>query len=207
MENDQRGIINGERKPMGRLPTRSAEPSRRRTLRAPYWFLLPFLLVFSLFFLYPLVQSVAMSLRAYAGPRVSRFTGAAQYQFILTDPLFWVAVANTVSYTFLFLLFQVPLSLALALALNSKHVRARAAFRLAMLMPFLAGNVLVAVIFTPLLAPKVGIVNRAVSFVAPAAGADLNWKTDPVLATTAIVLAALWLSVGWGMVYLLAALQ
>src|SRR5437764_10315481 len=86
-------------------------PSAHRRLRrpqtslAPYGFLLPFLAVFSLFFLYPLVQSVAMSVRAYAGPRVSRGVGFAQYQFILTDPLFWVAVANTVSYTILFLLF------------------------------------------------------------------------------------------------------
>src|SRR3954447_9598763 len=143
--------------------TQPGVPHHRLGSRAPYLFLLPFLLVFSLFFLYPLVQSVAMSLRAYGGPRVSRFRGAAQYQFTLTDPLFWVAVANTVSYTILFLLFQVPLSLALALALNSKRIRARAAFRLAMLLPFLAGNVLVAVIFTPLLAPRVGIVNRAVT--------------------------------------------
>jgi ABC-type sugar transport system permease subunit len=192
---------------MGRTSTQPGVPRHRLRSRAPYAFLLPFLLVFSLFFLYPLVQSVVMSLRAYAGPRVSRFTGAAQYQFTLSDPLFWVAVANTISYTILFLLFQVPLSLALALALNSKRIRARAAFRLAMLLPFLAGNVLVAVIFTPLLAPKVGIVNRAVTAIAPSIGADLNWKTDPVLATIAIVLAALWLSVGWGMVYLLAALQ
>lgn len=180
---------------------------RRAVPLAPYLFLLPFLLAFALFFLYPLAGSVAMSFRSYAGPRAWRPVGLAQYEFVLTDTLFWVAVANTASYTLLFLLVQVPASLGLALALHSKRVRARAAFRLAMLMPFLVGNVLVAVIFTPLLAPRVGLVNRAVALVAPGVGADLNWKTDPVLATVAIVLAALWLSVGWGMVYLLAALS
>lgn len=157
---------------------------------APYLFLLPFLLVFAGFFLYPLVQSLVMSTRIYTGPHLSRPAGFSQFTFILQDLMFWIAVANTVSYTLLFLLFQVPLSLILALALNSEKVRGRSIFRLAMLLPFLAGNVLVAVIFTPLLATS-----------------HLNWKTDPVLATVAIVLAALWLSVGWGMVYLLAALQ
>jgi ABC-type sugar transport system permease subunit len=177
------------------------------TPRAPYLFLLPFLLVFGAFFLYPLAQSVAMSGRAYAGPRAYRPVGLAQYRFILGDLLFWVAVANTLSYTLLFLIAQVPAALGLALAVNSRRLRGRSAFRLAMLLPFLVGNVLVAVIFTPLLAPRTGVVNRLVALVAPSTGGDLNWKTDPVLATVAIVLAALWLSVGYGMVYLLAALQ
>jgi ABC-type sugar transport system permease subunit len=157
---------------------------------APYFFLLPFLLIFAGFFLYPLIQSLIMSTRIYSGPRLSRPAGGTQFTFILQDLMFWVAVANTISYTLLFLLFQVPLSLLLALALNNARVRARSIFRLAMLLPFLAGNVLVAVIFVPLLTTT-----------------HWNWKTDPVLATVAIVLAALWLSVGWGMVYLLAALQ
>jgi lactose/L-arabinose transport system permease protein len=188
-------------------PPRRSPQARRAEPRAPYLFLLPFLVIFTGFFLYPLAISVVMSMQSYAGPRSYRFVGLAHYRFLLGDTLFWVAVANTVSYTVLFLLFQVPASLGLALALNSRRVRGRAAFRLVMLLPFLVGNVLVAVIFTPLLAPRQGVVNRAVAFVAPAAGADLNWKTDPILATAAIVLAALWLSVGWGMVYLLAALQ
>lgn len=188
------------------MPPRLAQP-RAAVPRAPYLFLLPFLLTFGTFFLVPLVQSMSMSVRAYAGPRVSRPVGLEQYKFILGDLLFWVAVANTVSYTLLFLLVQVPASLGLALAVNSRRLRGRAAFRLAMLMPFLVGNVLVAVIFTPLLAPRTGLVNQLVGLVAPAVGSDLNWKTDPALATAGIVLAALWLSAGYGMVYLLAALQ
>ena len=174
---------------------------------APYLFLAPFLLIFGVFFLYPLALSLLMSVRTYAGPREHRFVGANQFTFIFGDVFFWVAVANTISYTLLFLLFQIPLSLGLALAVNSRRLRGRALFRLALLLPFLVGNVLVAVLFTFLLAPRQGLVNQAIALVAPTVGADLNWKTDPFLATAAIVMAGLWLSVGWGMVYLLAALQ
>ncbi|MDB5298253.1 MAG: hypothetical protein JWO31_4236 [Phycisphaerales bacterium] len=180
---------------------------RSRTRLAPYLFLLPFLVVFGGFFLLPLVQSLGMSVRAYAGPRASRPVGLAHYRFLLVDPLFWVAVLNTASYAALFLLVQVPLSLGLALLLNARRVRGRALFRLAMLLPFLAGNVLAGVLFTVLLAPGSGLVNRAVGMLLPAVGANLNWRTDPVLATVAIVAAVAWLTVGWGMVYLLAALQ
>ena len=180
-------------------------PPRRRPPLAPYLFLLPFVLVFAGFFLLPLAQSLGMSLRSYAGPRTSRYVGPAHYRFLLTDPLFWVGVLNTASYTVLFLLFQVPASLGLALLLNGPRVRGRALFRLAMLLPFLAGNVLAGILFTLLLAPRQGLINRALGLIG--VGPDLNWRTDPALATAAIVLAVLWLTVGWGMVYLLAALQ
>lgn len=184
------------------------EPSPRRRPRvaiAPYLFLLPFLLVFAVFFLVPLIQSLGMSTRSYAGPRLSRDVGAAHFHRLLTDKLFWVAVANTFSYTLLFLLFQIPLSLLLAVAVNHPRVRGRSFFRLAMMLPFLAGNVLAAILLTLLVAPRHGLINRAIGVVIPSA--DLNWKADPLLATAAIVLAVLWLTVGWGMVYLLAALQ
>ena len=179
--------------------------SRHRPSLTPYLFLSPFLLVFAGFFLLPLAQSLWMSVHSYAGPRTSRPVGLAHFRFLLTDVLFWVAVLNTVSYTLLFLLLQVPASLGLALLLNSRRVRARAVFRLAMLLPFLAGNVLAGILFTLLLAPRQGLINRALGLVG--VGPDLNWRTDPALATAAIVLAVLWLTVGWGMVYLLAALQ
>lgn len=160
--------------------------------------------MFTLFFLTPLVQSIFMSLRSYAGPRSSRFVGLAHYQYLLSDKLFWVAVANTVSYTLLFLLLQVPLSLGLALLLNNPRVLGRSGFRLAMLLPFLAGNVLAAILLTLLVAPRQGLINRLLSLFGLS---DLNWTSDPLLATAAIVIAVLWLTVGWGMVYLLAALQ
>jgi len=191
----------------GRQSSISASAVRRRRGRsgyAPYLFLLPFLLVFGLFFLAPLLQSVFMSLRSYAGPRSSRFVGLAHYRYLLADKLFWVAVANTLSYTLLFLLLQVPMSLGLAMLLNSPKVVVRSGFRLAMLLPFLAGNVLAAILLTLLLAPRQGLINR---FLGLFTTAELNWTTDPWLATTAIVIAVLWLTVGWGMVYLLAALQ
>lgn len=185
--------------------TRQHRAGRTSVLAAPYLLLSPFLLVFAVFFLWPLVQSVAMSFRSYSGPGASQPVGLAHYRYLLRDPLFLVAIANTFSYALLFLLLQIPLSLALAVAVNSRSLVGRSAFRLAMLLPFLAGNVLAAILLTLLVAPRHGLINRAIAMVTPSV--ELNWKSDPILATLAIVLAVLWLTVGWGMVYLLAALQ
>jgi ABC-type sugar transport system permease subunit len=57
-----------------------------------------------------------------------------------------------------------------------------------------------------LLAQRQGLVNRLLGLI-PGVGTELNWTGSAVLAMPAIVLASLWLSIGYGMIYFLAALQ
>ena len=96
------------------------------------------------------------------------------------------------------------MALLLAVLLNSPRVRCRNLFRFAFFAPALVGQVFVAVIFTLLLANN-GPVNNAIRLLVPSA--ELNWMTDPILARPAVVIASMWLGTGFGMIYLLAALQ
>lgn len=173
---------------------------------APYLFVFPFVLLFAVFLLYPLARSLYLSLFYLGGTPSAEFIGLGHYQFILSDPVFWIACANTVVFAVLFLSIQVPLSLGLAVLLNSRRVRFRNAFRFAFFSSHVVGAVFVAVLFRTLMAPRLGLINRAIGAL-PGLHADNNWLGDPVLARPAIVIAAVWLSVGWGMIYLLAALQ
>src|SRR5206468_11300347 len=86
---------------------------------APYLFVLPFVLLFSIFICYPLVRSLILSTYKTVGPRHEIFAGLDNYRFVLGDRVFWLAVANTVTYTIAFLCVQIPLALGLALLLNS----------------------------------------------------------------------------------------
>jgi ABC-type sugar transport system permease subunit len=174
---------------------------------APYLFLLPFLLVFAVFLLYPLTRSMVLSLYSTAGPREAAFVGLGNYLFILRDIIFWKAVLNTVLFTACFLILQIPLALGLALLLNSKTVRFRNAFRFAFVSSHMVGHVFVALMFILLLAPRQGLVNRMVGGLLPWVGNELNWRGDSRLVLPALLLASLWLSIGYAMVYLLAALQ
>ena len=61
-------------------------------------------------------------------------------------------------------------------------------------------------LFTLLLVPRAGLINRALAMFWPPL-LELDWKSDPVFARIAILIAALWLSIGYGMIYFLAALQ
>jgi len=173
---------------------------------APYLFVAPFLILFLAFMVYPLLRSVSMSFYSYAGPHTTRFVGLGHYAFFMKDLLLWVAVANTILYAILFMSLQIPLSLGLALLLNSPRVRFRNVFRFAFFAPYLVGNVFVSVIFVLLLSQRHGLIPKFLGLFHPA-WLELNWLDDPIYARIAIILASLWLSVGWGMVFFLAALQ
>lgn len=174
---------------------------------APYLFVLPFAALFCCFTIYPLAQSVAMSLYQTAGPREARFVGAGNFTFMLSDFLFWQSVLNTVLFAVLYIPLLVGLSLGLAILLNDPRVRFRNVFRFAFFSSYLVGSVFVAIIFMLLLAPRTGLINRAIGAALPWVGSETNWRGDPRFAMPAIVAAALWLTVGQAMIYLLAALQ
>ena len=170
---------------------------------APYLFVAPFVALFSVFLAYPLVRSLAISLQQTVG-RETRWIGLRNYAFLLRDPLMWGAALNTVGYAIAILLVQVPASLGLAVLLNGRRVRFREAFRFAFFAPFLVGQVFVAVIFGLMLSNN-GPVNQAARWFVPTA--EILWLADPVKARLAVVIASLWLGVGFGMIYFLAALQ
>src|SRR5438270_11834830 len=104
---------------------------------APYLFVAPFVILFSVFMLYPLGRSIVLSLYQVATPRAARFVGLGNYRYLLHDQVFRYAVANTVYFALAFILLEVPLALGLAVLLNSRQVRGRTFLRLAFFLPHL----------------------------------------------------------------------
>lgn len=173
---------------------------------APYLFVLPFLISFLIFGLYPVVRSIWLSLYITAGPETSVFVGMDNYRALFADPDFHQAVRNTLIFAFFSVFLQLPLSLGLAMLLNSRVVVLRSWFRLGFFSPHLVGMVFVAVLFSVVFAPRFGLLNVILHelFGAPI---DRRWLGTPELVMPALVLTALWLYVGFNMVYFLAALQ
>jgi len=190
------------------LTTTDASPPNRfwrlQAKAAPYVFLLPFFLVFGTFMLYPLGKSIYLAFHQTNGPKSVVFVGIDNFTFLLSDPDFWTALRNTATYAFFSVFLQLPLSLGLALLLNSRLVKGRDIFRLAFFSPHLVGQVFVAVLFGVLYAPRYGLINQALSW-AFGIDVDIDWKKNHVM--TALVVTALWMYVGFNMIYFLAALQ
>ena len=180
---------------------------RRRQRHAPYLFLAPFLLLFLTFWAYPLIKSLVLSFYITSGPYTRVFVGLENFRFLLSDPDFYKAVGNTVIFALGSVFIQLPCSLGLALLLNSRLLRARNLFRFAFFSPYLAGMVFVSVLFSMVFAKDFGLLNRALHLFWPSFPLDTGWLQDPKLVMPALILTALWLYVGFNMIYFLAALQ
>ena len=186
------------------VPARGRRPGRPTGRRfAPYAFVLPAILLFAVFKLYPIGWSFLLSLyRTVDG--ADTFVGGDNYTRLLGDPLFWTALKNTA----VILVVQVPVMLALAtglaVALNSAALKGRSVFRLGFFLPMVTGLVAYGVMFTVLLNESYGLVNWLLSSV----GIDaVPWLTDPLWAKISLGLALTWHYTGYNAVILLARLQ
>jgi len=192
-------------------PRRPAAPPRRyHKGKAPYVFLAPYLLLTSVFFVYPFLRAVTLAFYQTNGPRSKVFVGLANFVFLYHDTRFHNALSNTLLYTCCSIFLQLPLALGMALLLNSGssklELRLKGFFRLILFSPNLVGPIFVGVLFGVLLTPRYGLVNRTL-YALVGWGLEQRWVDDPKMVMPALVLTSLWLYVGFNMVYFLAALQ
>lgn len=171
---------------------------------APWVLLSPFLIVSLLFLVYPMAQSVVLSMQQTFGPAHTQYVGAANYRNVIADPLFWRAVRNTLLFTAGSVFIQIPLSLGLALLLDRPGLRGRAFLRTIFFAPVLVGVVFVAMIFGVMFQKRTGLVNQVLH---SAIGWDLDFPWLQNYVMPALILAALWQYLGFNMVYFLSALQ
>jgi len=175
---------------------------------APYLFIAPFLILFSVFGIYPIIKSLSLALYATAGPKDQAFVGLGNFAFLARDADFHKAVGNTVTYAFFMIVLQIPLALGLAILLTQTWLKGRNAFRWAVFSPNLMGSVFVGVLFSKILEPRYGIFNRFLEWATHGAvSADTKWLSDPHLVMPALIITSLWMAVGFSMIYFLAALQ
>ena len=181
----------------------------RAEARAGWTMTAPALTAIGLFFVLPALASLILSftdfdIYALANLNNLRFIGLDNYQRLVTNPLFWQAMSNTMW----FVLFGVPLiviaSLAAALLINAKTLRWRAVWRVALFAPFVTTLVATAVVWNYLLHTRYGLINYALGGLGIA---PIDWLGNPSTALPAILLFVAWKSFGYNMIIFLAALQ
>jgi ABC-type sugar transport system permease subunit len=90
--------------------------------------------------------------------------------------------------------------------LNAKNDRTKAFFRLAIFAPNLVGQVFVGILFSVMFTARYGLFNQFLQALV-GWGLEKEWLSDPSLVMPGVVIASLWMYVGFNMVYFLAALQ
>jgi multiple sugar transport system permease protein len=176
---------------------------------AGWAFAAPALAVILLFFALPVLAAFALSVTDFDIYALSdrgnlRFVGLDNYIGLLTNPLFWKALGNTLYFVVVGVPLSIVASLGAALLLHSKLARVKPFFRTALFAPVVTTVVAVAVIWRYLFHTRYGVMNWLLSFV----GIDpIDWLGDPHWSMPTIILFAVWKNFGYNMIIFLAGLQ
>jgi len=183
---------------------RGARPSRSRLLTIAL-FLLPALVLYGVFVIFPIIQAVHFSLFKWNGLKpLTDFIGLANYQRALQDPIFQGAVSHNIAIIVLSFAIQIPFALGLALIL-SRQFRGRAMLRLVFFAPYVIAEVITGVVWSLLLQPN-GLAEGVLTAI------GLGALYQPWLADASSVLIAMFFVISWKyfgfhMILLLAGLQ
>jgi len=175
---------------------------------AAWLFALPFILVFGVFMLVPLVSSFVMSFTDFRSTDVQTpfdvdFVGLKQYGALFEDPQFRHAMVNTGIVVIVGIPLTMAIALALAVALNSGIARFRTAFRVGFYTPVVTSIVAVAVVWRFILQPD-GLLNTMLGWIG-ISGPD--WLHSTTWALPSLIVMTAWRNMGTLMVIFLAGLQ
>ncbi len=165
----------------------------------------PWLLVFVVFWLYPLAHALYLSFTDYATlTNTTTWIGLGNYERLFQDEVFWTALGNTSFFVIGTIPFTTIFALILAVLLN-RELRFTKFFKSAFFMPSVTSLVVISLVFTNLYAGD-GTINGILDMLG-LPFPEHGWLLDTGLALPAIMAMEVWIATGYYMVLFLAALQ
>ncbi len=172
--------------------------------RAGYAFTAPFVIVFLIFSVYPILFTLQLSFTSWRGVGSPDWVGISNYIFLLGNEHFWYSIWNSSALWVLILPAQMFLSLVIAVLVNNAKVRARSAYRIIFLVPFVTPLVAVAQIWKLVFDTDYGLVN----YMLTAVGLDpVPWLTSVQWAKPTLAFLFIWKTTGFIVMILLSGLQ
>ncbi|MCI5775267.1 MAG: sugar ABC transporter permease [Aerococcus sp.] len=178
--------------------------SWNESLRA-YVYLVPMMLILIVFKFYPIFKSLALAF--YEDYNI--FTGEieglgiANFQFLFSDPEFYLALKNTFIYVFVVTPISILLSLAIAVMIN-RIGKLRGFFQSVYFLPFVTSTVAISIVWRWLYHSNYGLINYFVRFLG---FEPIQWLTDPKWAMVAAIIMAIWKGLGFNILLFLVGLN
>ena len=162
--------------------------------RAFWMFVLPALLLFSVFFILPLILSIGFSFTDYDGWKTMNFTGLQNYTKLLSSGEFYKTLGRTFGYALFSLPFKVIVPLLIAVLATTKYCKGITVVRTISYLPVLISALVVGITINWMFGQEYGLINFIIQSLG---GEPLQWALNPMLATFVVSFASNWASTGF----------
>ncbi len=184
-------------------PRRSPSARERRHAREAWLILIPVLIYYAIFAVFPVVANTYMSFMEWNGiTGIPTWVGLENYRRYFYPPYPQI-VFNTALFAFVSMAVQVVLGFGIALLLNQR-VRALGLYRSLWYIPAVTSAAIMAQMVSIFISPYGGVINNVLQNLG---GDPIIWQTSPFWMRTMIILFSIWRGVGGTMVLFLAGLQ
>ncbi|GHV67688.1 sugar ABC transporter permease [Spirochaetia bacterium] len=178
----------------------------KKTLTA-FLFILPFLLLYTLFIIWPVIQGIYVSLHKWGLMGKIRFLGLSNYSKFLTDKFFWEALWHTTWFVIITVPCLIVVALALALLAN-RESGLKKLLRVCFYVPSVISVTVVSLIMQKLFSPYTGYLStmlHSVNILKP--GVEIPWLLHPPLIWVVVTSTTVWWTTGFSMMLYISALQ
>ncbi|WP_339255582.1 sugar ABC transporter permease [Paenibacillus sp. FSL R5-0713] len=172
---------------------------------APYVFVLPFILIFLMFWFFPLVNSFIMSFQDRMLGQDPKWIGEANYSKLLTDKVFLTSIKNSVVYMLGTLVLLIPFPMLFAVMINSKLMMGREFFKSSFFLPALTSVAVAGTIFRLTFGEMEGSLMN--SFLGLFGVEPIKFLKDGNWSMAALLILACWRWTGVNMLYYLSGLK
>jgi len=170
----------------------------------PYGMVAPAIIVFSLFFIYPIFYMIYLSFYDwnFISP-TKTFVGIQNFVDLLSEPEFMQVLSNTTVYTVLTVTLTTALSLLLALWLNRGNFF-YGIVQGAIFSPHIISLVSISLLWSWLMDPEYGLLNWVIGLFG---FGKLQWLSHPSTSLVSLVIVAIWKGIGYNTLVFIAGLQ
>ncbi|NUU78991.1 carbohydrate ABC transporter permease [Paenibacillus xylanilyticus] len=172
---------------------------------APYVFVLPFILIFLIFWFFPLVNSFVMSFQDRMLGQDPKWIGEANYSKLFTDKVFLTSIKNSVVYMLGTLVLLIPFPMLFAVMINSKLMMGREFFKSSFFLPALTSVAVAGTIFRLTFGEMEGSLMN--SFLGLFGVEPIKFLKDGDWSMAALLILACWRWTGVNMLYYLSGLK
>lgn len=177
----------------------------KKDMISGYLYIAPFFIIFAIIGLYPVLFSIYLGFQKWNGLSPMTFVGMANFKMVLTDPLFWKSVYNTIVMGIMGTAPQLVFGIIFAYLLNLAFLKFKNFFRVTIFMPYITSMVAVALIFSVLFSDHE---SSLVNYVLSLAGLDpVHWGSSEWGTKIAISIMVFWRWVGYNTIIYLAGIQ